>query len=529
MMIRLFEVNISLDDVFDLAKQKIKVAKLLKTKVENIKVFKIQKRSLDARNKSNIHYKFNYDIEFFNNVNLKHVSHKYQIIEQEQKEKENIIKKTKRVCVVGSGPSGLFCALKLALAGVQVTLLERGEKVEDRIITVQKFLNGGSFNKQSNIQFGEGGAGTFSDGKLNTGIKSKHIEYVLQTFYDCGAKEDILYDSKPHIGTDILREVVKNIRKKLLNLQVKIYFSTFFKNFEVKGEKIEVQYLNENGDKKELFDDLVLAVGYSARETIKMLYDKKINIEQKDFSVGYRIEHLREDINKSQFGENFKHKNLSAADYKLFTHLDNGRTVYTFCMCPGGEVVPAISDDKEICVNGMSLNARNSYNSNSAVLVNVTKKDYNSIHPLAGMYYQQQLEKNAFEKGQGKFICSRFEDFAKNKASQSLGKVNPSIKPNYILGNVYELLPQELAESIKQGIINFGQKLKGFDDKDAVLTGIETRSSAPFTIVRYKNNQTSIEHVYAIGEGAGQAGGIMSSAVDGIKIAESIIKKYCEE
>lgn len=526
MIIRLLEVSIKLENVFDTDFHKQKVAKLLKTKIDNIKSIKIQKRSVDARKKDNVHYKFNFDVELFSGVNLEKIDAKHSVVNKKSNEKLLMVTKDKNVCVVGSGPSGLFCALKLALSGVNVTLLERGEKIEDRVKSVDKFLSGGEFNEQSNIQFGEGGAGTFSDGKLNTGIKSEYIDFVLQTFYECGADESILYDSKPHIGTDVLRNVIINLRQKLLNLGSLIKFKTLFTGYENKDGFVRVFY-NENGKQREQdFNDIVLAIGYSARDTLRMLYDKKMEIVQKDFAVGYRIEHLREDIDKAQYGEFAESPYLEAADYKLFEHLDNGRTVYTFCMCPGGQVVPAMSNKNEICTNGMSLNARNERNSNSAILVNVRCEDYQSSHPLAGIEYQEILEKNAFKKGKGKFICTKVGDFLKGKHTTTLGKVVPSIKPKYVLGDVSCLLDNVLVESLKQGIVGLGKKLKGFDSEDAILTGIETRSSAPYSIVRKAGLQTSIENIYAVGEGAGQAGGIMSSAVDGIKIALEIIKKY---
>ena len=529
MIIRLLEVSIKLENVYNTEFHKQKVAKLLKTKIDNIKNVKIQKRSVDARKKDNVHYKFIFDVELFSSVNLSKIDAKHMVVEKRPKEKQVSINTNKNVCVVGSGPSGLFCALKLALSGVKVTLLERGEKIEDRVKTVENFLNGGKFNEKSNIQFGEGGAGTFSDGKLNTGIKSEHIDFVLQTFYDCGAEESILYDSKPHIGTDVLRKVIVNLRNKLLELGVEIKFKTLFTGYEHENGLIKVCFEEEGRKKEQSFDRLVLAIGYSARDTLRMLDSKKMEIIQKDFAVGYRIEHLKTDIDKSQYGGFAGSKYLEAADYKLFEHLDNGRTVYTFCMCPGGRVVPAMSKDNEICTNGMSFQARNEQNSNSAILVNVRCEDYESNSPLAGVEYQEKLEKNAFIKGKGKFICSRVEDFLKGQPTTKLGKVVPSIKPAYVLGDVSSLLDKKLVESLKEGIVKLGKKLKGFDQPDAILTGVETRSSAPYCIVRKQGLQTSEENIYAIGEGAGQAGGIMSSAVDGIKIALEIIKNYSEK
>ena len=526
-MFRINEVKVSLEQ--NKAKDfNAVLADFFAVNREDILSYKIKRRSLDARKKTNIHYKYNFDVEFSNSVK-NYIVQKYRLTEVKKEEKEQIkVKKNKTVVVVGSGPAGLFSALELVKANVKVVLLERGESIEHRVETVNKLLKTGELNKESNIQFGEGGAGTFSDGKLNTGINSPLINNVLNTFYECGAEESVLYDAKAHIGTDKLREVVKNLRNKIIQNGGKVLFSSKFTDFKINNDKIEIEYEN-NGNKNYIIaDDLVLALGYSARDTLRHLYSKGIEFGQKPFSVGYRIEHLQEDINANQYGSGYN-KLLPPADYKLFTHLKNKRTVYTFCMCPGGEVVPAVSNDNEIVTNGMSYHARNGKNANSALLVSVDCCDYKSNHALAGMDFQEKLEKQAYLKGGGSFIVSRVGDFLKNRKTTKLGCVKPTIKPNYVLGNVSSLLPKELAESLKEGIIELGKKLKGFDNEDALLTGIETRSSAPFVIKRTENLCTNFENVYAIGEGAGMAGGIVSSAVDGIKIASKIIEKYCKE
>lgn len=523
MKYRLFEISIEKEDAFDKQKHLFYVSKNLQISKDKIVSLKISKRAIDARKKNHIVYKFNFDVTLENGTKISPLC-KVQEIEETKEEHEKI-QNPKTTVVVGGGPSGLFCALTLAEAGEKVVLLERGKKIEEREKDVENLLKNGVFNKNSNIQFGEGGAGTFSDGKLNTGTKSKHIDTVLETFYSFGAPEEILYDSKPHIGTDELKKVIVNIRKHLENLGAKILFESKFTNFEKNAKNIVVFFENNAKVHKIECENLVLALGYSARETFLTLYEKGLVFMQKPFSVGYRIEHKQKDINKAQYGTPCD-KFLPPADYKLFHHLENGRTVYTFCMCPGGVVVPAFSDNGEICTNGMSYHSRSGENANSAVLVSVSEKDYESSHPLAGMFFQQKLEKQAFEKGHGKCVVSTFESFKKHEACKVLGKVVPTIGINGRLGNCYELLPAFLADSVIKGIEEFGKKLKGFDSADAVLTGIETRSSAPFMIERNENKMTNFENVYAIGEGAGRAGGIVSSAVDGIVIAKNIIEKY---
>lgn len=526
MKYRLFEISIEKEDAFDKQKHLFCVANNLNVKTNDIVSFCISRRSIDARKKSHIVYKFNFDVVLKDGTKISPKCKIQEIVEE--KEEFMRIENPQTTVVVGSGPSGLFCALTLAKAGEKVVLLERGKPIEEREKDVENLLKNGVFNKDSNIQFGEGGAGTFSDGKLNTGTNNPQIKTVLETFYKNGAPEEILFDAKPHIGTDYLKKVIVNMRHELMALGASVLFESKFIKFKKNSNTISVWF--EKNKKEEKIDckNLVLALGYSARETFLTLFESGIGFKQKPFSVGFRIEHKQTFINKAQYGTEHD-KFLPPADYKLFHHLENGRTVYTFCMCPGGVVVPAQSEENGLCTNGMSYHSRNGENANSAVLVSVSEKDYESEHPLAGMFFQQKLEQNAFKSGKGKYVVSTFADFKKHRASEKFGKVVPTIAINGELGNCYELLPKELSESIVLGIKEFGKKLKGFDSDDAVLTGIETRSSAPFMIERNEDKMTNIKNVYAIGEGAGRSGGIVSSAVDGIVIAKSIIENYGKE
>ncbi len=505
------------------------VSKELRIDKKAIKSVSMFRRSVDARKKDNIFFLCSVDAELSTNedIILRKCKNATKVVPYEYK-----IKKwsgNSSPVVVGMGPAGLFAALILAQSGAKPIVIERGRDVDSRTDDVQKFWLTGKLDTTSNVQFGEGGAGTFSDGKLNTGTKDSRQRKVLEEFVKHGAPGEILYNAKPHIGTDKLRITVKNIREEIISLGGTVLFETKLTGFNAENGKITSATVENNG-KTEIIetDNIILAIGHSARDTFEMLYNKNLPVEAKSFSVGARIEHLRENIDKSQYGKFASNKNLGAANYKMNVHLDNGRGVYTFCMCPGGKVVNASSEENMLVTNGMSEFARNEVNSNAALLVGVSPEDFKSDNPLAGMYFQRELEKKAFILGGENYNApvQRVEDFMNNRKSTSLGEVIPSIGPDYTLTDINTILPEFISSAMKDGIKGMGRKLKGFDNGDAVLTAVETRSSSPIRILR--NNDTlqsvALEGLYPCGEGAGYAGGIISAAVDGIKCAEKIIE-----
>ncbi len=427
------------------------------------------------------------------------------------------------VVVVGAGPAGLMCSLTLAQNGYKVILLERGKCVEERKKDVEAFFEAGFLNPESNVQFGEGGAGTFSDGKLTTGIKDFRIRKVLEEFYKHGAPKEILYYSKPHIGTDNLYIMVSAIREEIKRLGGDVRFSSKLVNIKTSDGAVRGALVQgEDGEYEIKTDNIVLAIGHSARDTFLMLQNRNIAMEQKSFSVGARIEHSQEMINKSQYGR--QHKRLPAADYKMAVHLDSGRGVYTFCMCPGGSVVASASEDGGVVTNGMSCFARDGKNANSALLVNVTPDDFKTSDPLAGMYFQREIEQRAFELCGGNYDapCQRVGDFL-GIENDGKNDVEPTYRPDACWTSMDEIFPQFITDSMREAIIKMDNKLHGFASPGAVLTGPETRSSSPVKLIRDKKTmQSNIAGLYPCGEGAGYAGGIMSAAVDGIKIAEMI-------
>ena len=522
----MYRINqMSLPIEFDWADIRSSLAEKIKVDKSLITYCKLSRLSIDARNKQNICYKASIVFDTNTPLNLermrnveKYTPHLFP--------KKYWLANQKEIIVVGSGPSGLFTALVLAEAGAKVTILERGYEMSKRIIACNKLFENGELDVVSNIQFGEGGAGTFSDGKLNTGIKSEYIDYVLETFHKYGAPENILYDSHAHIGTDILSDVVVNIRHRLEAIGVKVLFEHQLIDCDIVDGRINSIYVkNDNNIMQMPCDLLVLAIGHSSRDTIRMLVNNNLAIKQKPFSMGYRIEHLQKEINMRQYG---KYADLlPPADYHLSKKLDNGRTIYTFCMCPGGVVVPAMSESGTVVTNGMSYHDRAGVNSNSAVLINVNPEDFGGDDVLAGVELQERWEKYAYEKnGTIRATVQRVGDFLAGVPSDKLGKVKPTYRPGYVLGTVEDMLPKFVVDSVKMGLPKLAELLPDFDEPNAILTGIETRSSAPYQVIRNQDMESSIGGVYAIGEGAGFAGGIVSSAVEGIKCAFALIDKY---
>lgn len=492
------------------------IARQIKAPVGDIESFSEVKLSVDARNKKDVFYVGVFDIEVKDErkyYSREHVSRS----EKYEYEYPNPWRGEHRPIVVGAGPAGLFCALILAYRGAMPIVIERGECVEDREKTVEDFWRTGRLNCESNVQFGEGGAGTFSDGKLNTGTKDVRQRKVLEEMVQAGAPKEILYKAKPHVGTDMLRTMVMNVRKKIISMGGEFIFNCRMDDIIIRNNEV-CGIRTTKGDFET--KTLILAVGHSARDTFKLLYKLNIPMERKPFSVGVRIEHLREDINYAQYGD-FAPL-MEAADYKCNIKDRNGRGVYTFCMCPGGYVVASASEEEGVVTNGMSNFARNGKNSNSALLVSLYPEDFEGSDPLGGMYFQRKLEKGAFYQAGAdyKAPCQRVGDFFLKKRSEQFGKVLPTYAPNVTPSDLNRLLPEYIAEGIGDAIEGFARKIKCFNHPDALLTGVETRSSSPVRIIRNDSFSSYIKGLYPCGEGAGYAGGIMSAAVDGIKIGE---------
>ena len=502
-------------------------------KKEKLK-FTVLKKSLDARNKNNIHYLYSVDVDtpyldkYKENKNiLISKKKKYDFFDKLDLTDINSKSKDESIVIVGSGPAGLFCGLLLAEAGLKPIIIEQGKSVAKRTKDINDFWNKGVLNTQSNVVFGEGGAGTFSDGKLSSQISDKFNRFnkFFTELIKAGAPKEIAYSNKPHIGTDKLRLIIPELRNKIIFLGGEVRFESKLTDIKIKNNKIESIFINEIEEIKT--NKLVLAIGHSARDTFNLLNEKGIKIDAKSFSVGLRIEHPQELINKIQYGYQYKNPLLPPADYKLVQHLPQNRSLYSFCMCPGGEVIASSSEKETIVTNGMSFSQRDGKNANSALLVSVSKDDFGS-DPLAGIDFQQKLEKQAFNKDKPYFApAQRLDDFMKNKKTDHFDKFIPTYKPGVYFANFNNLLPKYVVSSIKEGLRLLNNKYHGILYPDAVLTGVETRSSSPIKIVRNENLQSiNTEGLYPCGEGSGYAGGITSSAVDGLKVAESIINSY---
>lgn len=518
-----------------------KIRKTLRIPSKETFHYEVMRRSLDARKKPSLFYVYCIYVTIRQENSIVKKLHQpsvslvtetgYRFSEMGQE------RLNRRPVIVGAGPCGLFAAWQLTLAGYAPLILERGKQVEDRSADVERFWKTGILQPDSNVQFGEGGAGTFSDGKLNTVVKdpSGRNRYVLETFVKFGAPSDILYDAKPHIGTDILAKVVKNIREAIISMGGEVRFHTKVTGIRTKrsidfSDEPALAMLHLEDTRTNIGEDLltdvaVLAIGHSARDTFGLLNLSDIKMEPKPFAVGVRVEHPQDMIDESQYGKNAP-ESLPAAAYKLTAKTKEGRGVYTFCMCPGGYVVNASSEENRLAVNGMSYSGRNGKNANSAVIVTVSPEDFPEKGILGGLAFQRQLEEAAFAEGQGKIPVQLFGDFKKNVPSSSAGAIAPQMKGAYSWGNVRSIFPEFIARCLEEGITEFGKKIPGYDRDDAVLSGVESRTSSPVRILRDETLQSSVKGLYPCGEGAGYAGGITSAAMDGLKVAEAVSQKY---
>lgn len=528
-MIRVSQIKISIDDPIEKVKEL--VLKRLNLREEELLEYRIYKQSIDARRRGKLDFVYTVDIavkneeailkrQFSNVVKAPELTYVYP----EMGDKVM----TYRPVVVGFGPAGMFAALILAEKGYCPIVLERGGAVEDRVKSIEEFWEHGKLDPNSNVQFGEGGAGTFSDGKLTTRVKDLRGRKVLEALVEAGAPEDILYMAHPHVGTDLLRGIVKNIREKIIALGGEVRFNTQVIDFiiednQIKGVKVKGGDIIES-------EHVIVAIGHSARDTFYHLYDRGVRFTAKPFAVGVRVEHPQTLIDKAQYKEFAGHEKLGAAEYRLTHTASNGRGVYTFCMCPGGLVVPSSSEKGRLVTNGMSEHARDQENANSALLVQVFPEDFGSEHPLAGVEFQRRLEEKAFGMGGSNYVAPAqlVGDFLKGQASKKLGSVKPSYALGVKLTNLNKLLPDYITEAMREGLQAFDRKLKGFGKPDAVMTGVESRSSSPVRMDRDADTlqSLSVKGVYPSGEGAGFAGGIVSAGIDGIKCAEAVIREY---
>ena len=518
-----------------------KIRKTLRIPSKETFHYEVMRRSLDARKKPSLFYVYciyvtirqeNSIVKKLHQPSVSFVTETGYRFSEMGHERLN-----RRPVIVGAGPCGLFAAWQLTLAGYAPLILERGKQVEDRSADVERFWKTGILQPDSNVQFGEGGAGTFSDGKLNTVVKdsSGRNRYVLETFVKFGAPSDILYDAKPHIGTDILAKVIKNMRDYLIKHGAEFRFQTCLKDIQIKENALHA--LVTEDDTVIPADVAILALGHSARDTFMMLHRHQLPMEAKNFAVGFRVEHPQQMIDDAMYGNGKRNAlRLPAAPYKVTSNFPNGRGVYSFCMCPGGYVVNASSEEHRLAVNGMSYSDRGGSNANSAIIVSVTPEDFKADairhgvlkdadgkeDVLSGVRFQERLEERAWKLGNGKIPQQLFGDYCKNRPSVSYGAFESTTKGDSVLCNLRGLLPEELEESFIEGMHHFSRAIPEFDREDAILSGVESRTSSPVRIVRDESFQSNIRGIYPCGEGAGYAGGIMSAAMDGLKVAEAI-------
>lgn len=510
-----------------------KAAKTLRIAPEAISELNIVKQSLDARKKPELYYSYMVDV-MVNSGSVKEDAVVHKAKSPNVAIAKNVTyrfpeygneKLQERPVIIGTGPAGLFCGLMLARHGYRPLLLERGQDVDVRKQKVDEFWLTGKLDTGSNVQFGEGGAGTFSDGKLNTLVKDpfKRNTLVLEIFSEFGADPAILYQNKPHIGTDVLSEIVKHMRQEIIRLGGEVRFGCQVTDFVVDGGRIR-GVVTESGETIAA-QAVVLAIGHSARDTFEILDQRGIPMEQKAFAVGLRVQHPQSMINLSQYGREDAGK-LGAASYKVTKQTRNGRGVYSFCMCPGGYVVNASSEPGRLAVNGMSYQARAGANANSALIVTVTPEDFPDQTPLGGVAYQRELERLAFAAAGGDIPVQLYRDFKAGIVSRKLGDVAPEMRGRWAFANLREVLPEPLSSSLIEGMESFGKMIRGFDREDALFAGIESRTSSPVRIWREDDFESRVRGLYPCGEGAGYAGGITSAAMDGVKVAEAIARRY---
>ena len=505
-------------------------ARMLRVDNSRIKQVHIVKKSIDARKKPDVKVIYTIDVKVEGNEEkiLRRSGCKKASIAPVYKLKLPYLLKSpeKRPVVVGFGPAGMFAALILAQAGCRPIVLERGADAKSRHAAVSRFFETGELDCKTNVQFGEGGAGTFSDGKLNTGVNNPRIHWILEQFVQAGAQENILYDAKPHVGTDVLLHVVQNIRKRIISLGGEVRFNTQVTEVITAGDRLSGLVLSDGTNLE--CEYCILAIGHSARDTFTMLHRNGLHMEPKAFSMGVRIEHQQTAIDWAQYG--CENPALPPADYKLVAHLAD-RTVYTFCMCPGGYVVAAASEEGGTVTNGMSYSDRAGENANAAVLVTLQPEDFPEPGPLGGMHWQRQLEERAFRMGGSNYHAPAqlVGDFLEGKKSEGAVSVKPTYRPGVTWCDLHEVLPEPITSALKEGIVALNSKLSGFSAPDAVLTAPETRSSSPVRIVRDKEGVSSLKGLYPAGEGAGYAGGIMSAAIDGMMAAEALVERLMEE